>query len=163
MIIMSLLLIQTVIVSAETLKTGGLKINYDTVLEEDTDWGYMKSYYLDDELVFTTFDDNDDGKPDSWFGYEDNINTIAMKDTTGNNKPDYLVEFDSDGEITKETKKEQINLSMLIDKIVENKILVGGLILIVLLFLFFKRKKKHKKHEIKKKHKKHKVKQKHKK
>ena len=149
---MNLLLMQ--MVSADTFKVGDLKVEYDTVLEEDTDWGYMKSYYLDDELVFTTFDDDNDGKPDSWFGYKDNINTIAMKDTTGNNKPDYLVEFDSDGEITKETKKEQINLDMLIDKIIENKVLVCGLILIVLLFLFFKRKKKYKKHKVKKKHKK---------
>ena len=144
-IIMNLLLMQ--MISADTLKVGDLKVEYDNVLEEDTEWGYMKSYYLDDELVFTTFDDNDDGKPDSWFGYKDNVNTIAMKDTTGNNKPDYLVEFDSDGEITKETKKEQINLGMLIDKIIGNKVLVGSLILIVLLFLFFKRKKKHKKHK----------------
>ena len=149
---MNLLLMQ--MVSADTFKVGDLKVEYDTVLEEDTDWGYMKSYYFDDELVFTTFDDDNNGKPDSWFGYKDNVNTIAMKDTTGNNKPDYLVEFDSDGEITKETKKEQINLDMLIDKIIENKVLVCGLILIVLLFLFFKRKKKYKKHKVKKNHKK---------
>ena len=147
---MNILLMQ--MINADTLKVGDLKVEYDTILEEDTEWGYMKSYYIDDELVFTTFDDNNDGKPDSWFAYKDNINTIAMKDTTGNNKPDYLVEFDSDGEITKETKKEQINLDMLIDKIIAHKVLIGSIILIVLLFIFFKRKKKLK-HKVKKKHK----------
>ena len=120
------------LVSAEVLDVKGFEVEYDTLLEEKTEWGDMKMYYLGEELVFSTVDSDKDGKIDSWLEYKEGVNTAAMKDSTGNNRVDYSVEFDSDGNITNEVRKTPINAEWFTEKFLENKILIGGLAFVVL-------------------------------
>lgn len=120
-----------------------LSVEYDNIVEDKTNLGDMKLYYFGEELVLSTFDKDSDGKADSWFAYKDGLNTVAMKDSSGNNKPDYLVEFDSEGNVTKETRKKPIK-ELFLEKIMENKLAAGGGAFVLLLFLIviFRRKKK---------------------
>ena len=136
----------TPMVNAEVFKIGDLSVKYDNILEESTDLGDMKLYYLEEELVFSTFDLDSDGKADSWFEYKDGINTVAMKDNFGNNKPDYSVEFDNEGNVTKETRKKQLK-DLVMEMIMENKLIAGGsaFAFLLLFIIIFRTKKKSKK------------------
>ena len=74
--VMSFFLIQSA--SADTFKMGDLKVEYDNVIEESTEWGDMKLYYLGEDLVLSTMDDDKDGNDDSWSAYKDGVNTSSM-------------------------------------------------------------------------------------
>ena len=142
--VMSFFLIQSA--HADTFKISNLNIEYDNIVEESTEWGDLKMYYLAEELVLSTMDSDKNGKADSWSEYENGLNISSILDSSGNNKPDYFVEFDSNGEITKEVQKKPI-FDILKEKIIENKLVIGGIgfFILLLFILIFKKKRKSKK------------------
>jgi len=135
---------------AKSVKIGSEKVTYDEVLEENTDWGMMYSYYNEDMLVATTFDSDNDGKIDDWFRFDEDYNVLeTIKDTDGNGKGDYYVEYSPDGEIINEREKKPL-LQMF--KEVDKKIYYGigiGLLIIIIIIYFVKKPKKIKDDEIK--------------
>ena len=99
-------------VSAEKIRVGGHKVVYDQAIEGDSDFDGINdrtSYYKDDVLVFASYDTNNDGLPDLWFSYVNGTyQELAMRDTTGDGKPENVLVFDTQGNILEE--KEPLNL-----------------------------------------------------
>lgn len=100
-------LVSTIVI-ADNVKVGGYKITYDEIIEGDSDFDGVNdrtSYYLEDILVFSAYDTNGDGEQDMWFTYVNGTdNEVAMRDTTGDGKPENIVTF-ADGEIVSEVEK----------------------------------------------------------
>lgn len=96
------------IVSADKIKIGGHKIIYDQIIYGDSNYDGINdrtSYYLNDELVFTAYDTNEDGFPDMWFTYTNGTYVdTAMRDQTGDNKPENIVTYNQDGKVINEKK-----------------------------------------------------------
>src|SRR5665648_292067 len=75
-LIISILLISSSPVSADSIEIGKYKIVYDALVVTDTDEDGINdrtSYYQDGLLVFTAYDRDNNGKPDLWFRYDDEL------------------------------------------------------------------------------------------
>lgn len=82
----------------QTLKVGDYTIEYDQKLEGDTNNNGKNdraSYYRNEKLVFTAYDENEDGKQDLWFRFKNGETVdLELADTDGNGKPDIITEVD---------------------------------------------------------------------
>ena len=78
------------------LEVGDYTIEYDQALETDTNNNGTNdrvSYYLKEQLVFTAYDENEDGKQDLWFRFT-NGDTVDLElaDKNADGKPDIVTE-----------------------------------------------------------------------
>ena len=109
-ILIIMLMIAVPLVSADKIRVGGEKVIYDEVIEGDSDFDGINdrtSYYLEDVLVFSAYDTNSDGEPDMWFTYvNETYPEIAMRDTTGDGKPENVISYNEKGEIINEEVRE---------------------------------------------------------
>ncbi len=91
-------------VKAEELQT--ITIDNDTIEYTHTfnDLENATSYYKEDTLVLTEYDDDKNGKPDSWTLYRPDL-TIKkeVQDSDGDGVPDIFHEYDTNENITKST------------------------------------------------------------
>lgn len=85
--------------AAQTLTVGDYAIEYDQKLEADTNNNGKNdrtSYYRNEQLVFTAYDENEDGKQDLWFRFKNgDAVDLELADTDGNGKPDIITEVDA--------------------------------------------------------------------
>lgn len=149
-IVMMILLVHAV--SAETIKVGNDAIEYDTLLE----YGSMSSYYKDDVLVLSTFDNNGDGKADQWFMYgEGFVLQSAVQDSDNSGKPDYFVEYDAQGNVVSE--REAIPFLQRVRNLISRFrfYVLGFIVLVLAAFFIFVLLKSRKKRKHKKAHDKH--------
>jgi len=83
---------------AQTLKVRDYTTEYDQKLEADTNNNGKNdrtSYYFKDQLVFTAYDENEDGKQDLWFRFKNGETVdLELADKDGNGKPDVITEVD---------------------------------------------------------------------
>lgn len=104
-----LLLLFVSVASAENIRISGHKIVYDEIIEGDSDFDGINdriSYYLEDQLVFVAYDTDEDNKSDIWFTYvEGTYKELAMRDTTGDGKPEEILSYDMSGELLEEKYK----------------------------------------------------------
>lgn len=89
---------------AETVSVGSYDVEYDQSYEADTDGdGYLDktSYYKGENLVFTAFDSDADGKKDLWFRYDEEAYLdLELSDADGDSRPDETYEFDREENAT---------------------------------------------------------------
>ncbi|MEK7493646.1 MAG: hypothetical protein AAB630_00665 [Patescibacteria group bacterium] len=85
--------------AVQTLKVGDYTIEYDKTLEADTNSNGKNdrtSYYLKDQLVFTAYDENEDGKQDLWFRFKNgDAVDLELADKNADGKPDMITEVDA--------------------------------------------------------------------
>lgn len=136
-ILLMLLLLSVTFASAETIKIGGEKVTYDQIMQGDSDFDGINdrtSYYLENILVFSAYDTNGDGKQDMWFTYvEGTYPETAMRDTTGDGRPENIITLDKEGEII--TEKERGKNQWIY-------IVIGVIVICGLAYFFLKEKKK---------------------
>lgn len=137
------LLLLTFIAYAESITIAEHTVNYDEMIKVDTDddgFEDRSSYYLKDELVFTTYDRNKDGKPDLWFRFAPDLYLdLEVADNNFDGKPDVETSFDKEEEIIaskdltppKQQTEKDNNLFLYAG--------VGIVILIVIIFLVKKK------------------------
>lgn len=140
LILLFIIAIMAFSVAAESVRVGGYKVKYDQVIEGDSDYDGINdrtSYYLEDVLVFSAYDTDGDGKQDMWFTYANGTDmNVAMRDTTGDGKPENVLTYDEKGKILDE--EERLNLPW-------GLLFLGGVVIAAILAYFSTRKKPEKK------------------
>jgi len=128
------------VIGVDKIKIGGQTIRYDNV----STYGNMTSYYLNDSLVLSTFDNNGDGKADQWFIYGDGFTLqSAMQDSDYNGGADYFVAYNPTGDVI----SERVSKSFF-ENLWDAKFYIAGVIVLALIvFLLFKLSKRHKHHK----------------
>jgi len=90
---------------------GKYQIVYDEFFKDDTDEdGIIDkiSYFKEGNLVLTVWDNNQDGKPDSWFHYdEEEYLILQTEDLNADGQPDEFLHFNREEELTKTERKEE--------------------------------------------------------
>lgn len=75
-----------------TLEIGDRTISYDRVVEADENENGVNdrtTYYLGEEMVFTAYDENENGKADLWLGWKDGESVeLELADQNGDGTPD---------------------------------------------------------------------------
>ncbi len=79
---------------------GNYPLEYDTRMEADTNGNGKNdrtSYYQGDTLVWSAYDEDENGKPDLWLRYKggDTID-LEIHDADGNGEPEKIAEFVQD-------------------------------------------------------------------
>jgi len=132
-----LLLLFASCAGAQSVRVGGQRVVYDEVIRGDSDYDGVDdrtSYYLEDVLVFSAYDTDGDGEQDMWFTYvEGTYPKTAMRDTTGDGRPENIVTLDKTGAIVKEADGRSGRTTVII---------VATLLVLVLVALLFLRRKK---------------------
>lgn len=89
---------------AKTVSAGPYRVDYDQSFDTDTDSDGLldrTSYYLGENLVFTAWDTDGDGKKDLWLRYDDEkYLDLELADTNKDGKPDEIAEFDRAENVT---------------------------------------------------------------
>lgn len=150
-LIIIILLISSSPVSADSIEVGKYKVEYDTLVVADTDMDGINdrtSYYQDEVLVFTAYDRDNNGKPDLWFRYDDELSLdLEIVDSDSDGEPDVFSHIDEEEAVTR-IDGEGFGITSKL------KPLVRYLVLLVVLVLFIKiiRRKKSNDQEEKKKY-----------
>lgn len=87
------------VLAKETI--GDYILEFDEKIETDTDGNGQNdrtSYYKSNVLVWSAFDDDENGEPDLWLRYK-NGDTVDLEisDPDGDGNPDKMAEFDYQG------------------------------------------------------------------
>jgi len=81
------------------LEIGDYTIEYDQAFEADTNNNGTNdrvSYYLKEQLVFTAYDENEDGKQDLWFRFTNgDAVDLELSDKNADGKPDTITEVNA--------------------------------------------------------------------
>ncbi len=89
--------------ATSSIPVDGLEVFYNGIKEFDIDGDESidrLSYYLNDSLVLTTYDNNIDGIADLWLAYDENLNIIKeVIDTDGDEQFDLVIDIGPDGRI----------------------------------------------------------------
>ena len=80
---------------------GDYLLEYDQKIEADTDGNGKNdrtSYYLGERLVWSSYDEDENGEPDFWLRYK-NGDTVDLEiyDPDGDGEPEKIAEFDYQG------------------------------------------------------------------
>jgi len=93
------------------LHLGKYQIIYDQSFQDDTNEDGMVnkiSYFMKGNLVLTVWDNNQDGKTDSWFHYdEEEYLILQADDLNADGKPDEFLHFDREERIIKKEREEK--------------------------------------------------------
>ncbi len=104
--------------AGSTITIGEHTIDYDEFLQSDTDNNGMndrQSYYKNDALVFTAYDRNEDGKPDLWFRYDDELRLdLEIVDQNKDGTPDEFHQFDVNENIIELPKSSGDNMILIV-------------------------------------------------
>lgn len=77
---------------------GGYPLEYDQALPADTNGNGTPdrtSYYLGDRLVWSAYDEDEDGEADLWLRYRNgDMVDLELTDTNGDGEPEKIAEFD---------------------------------------------------------------------
>lgn len=88
-----------VFAKAGVLEVGDYAIEYDSIIEADTNGNGKNdraSYYLNEQLVFTAYDENEDGSQDLWFRFKNgDAVDLELADSNGDGNPDVITEVDA--------------------------------------------------------------------
>lgn len=86
-------------VAAKGLQVGEYSVEYDEARPADTNENGTNdrtSYYKAGVLVFTAYDENEDGKDDLWFRYRaDGAVDLELADSGTDGRPDMITEVDA--------------------------------------------------------------------
>lgn len=78
---------------------GGYPLEYDQTLSADTDGNGTPdrtSYYLGNRLVWSAYDEDEDGAADLWLRYRNgDMVDLELTDQNGDGKPEKIAEFDT--------------------------------------------------------------------
>lgn len=81
------------------LEVGDYTIEHDQSFEADTNDNGKNdrtSYYMSGQLVFTAYDENEDGKQDLWFRFKNgDVVDLELSDTNSDGDPDVITEVDA--------------------------------------------------------------------
>ena len=90
---------------------GKYQIGYDEFFKDDTNEDGIVdkvSYFHDNNLVLTIWDENQDGLPDTWFFYdEDEYLMLIAEDLNSDGKPDEFSHFNREEQVVKKEKVEK--------------------------------------------------------
>ncbi len=84
----------------QSVNLDGEQIRFDELITADESRDGVNdriSCYLRGKLVLSIYDINDDGTPDMWRTYDDEIMKVEIKDTTGDGNPDTYYDYDRKG------------------------------------------------------------------
>lgn len=88
------------------IQVGTIEISYDRFLQDDTDSDGMidkTSYFKNNHVVLTIWDENQDTLPDLWFVYDEEEYLITeAEDTEGDGRPDHFSHLNREEEVIKE-------------------------------------------------------------
>ena len=94
------------------ISLGPYQIHYDQSFQNDTDNDGVPdktSYFIQDTLVLTIWDHNQDGLPDAWFSYdEEEYLMLQAEDLNADGLPDEFLHFNREEELTKRETMEEI-------------------------------------------------------
>lgn len=98
-VLLLLLALPLAVLAKETI--GDYVLEFDEKIETDTDGNGKNdrtSYYKNNVLVWSAFDDDEDGEPDLWLRYKNgDIVDLEISDPNGDGNPDKIAEFDYQG------------------------------------------------------------------
>jgi len=93
------------------IQVGSHDIYYDKLLQDDTDQDGIidkASYFKDNYLILTIWDENQDGLPDTWFFYdEDECLMLIAEDLNSDGQPDEFTHFNREEQVTKKETTEK--------------------------------------------------------
>jgi len=96
------------------ISLGPYQIHYNQSIQNDTDNDGVPdktSYFIQDTLVLTIWDYNQDGLPDAWFSYdEEEYLILQAEDLNADGQPDEFLHFDREEKLTKRETKEEIEI-----------------------------------------------------
>ena len=96
---------------ADSIQVGDFTIRYDRFFQNDADEDGIidkASYFQDNNLVLTIWDDNQDGLPDAWFVYdEEEYLMLQAEDFNKDGQPDEFSYFNREEQIIKKETTEK--------------------------------------------------------
>lgn len=120
----------------QEMKVGDVGVSYDEIVEADTNGNGMNdrsSFYKNGALVFTAYDRDEDGKPDLWFQYDDELFlTQSLEDVDSDGTPDEVLGYSREEEITRVKNRNDKSSSLYL--------LVIGVVIAGFIIVIFRKK-----------------------